>query len=112
MQVYDRVVSSQSYSTLIVITIGVLLAIGIEFITKELRANILDRACQFIDIELSSIFFGRMLSIRMDARPKTVGTFAAQIKQFESVRNFLTSTTLFVFVDVPFVFFFIGIATT
>jgi len=109
MQVYDRVVSSQSYSTLIVITIGVLLAIGIEFITKELRANILDRACQFIDIELSSIFFGRMLSIRMDARPKTVGTFAAQIKQFESVRNFLTSTTLFVFVDVPFVFFFIGV---
>ena len=109
MQVYDRVVSSQSYSTLIVITIGVLLAIAIEFITKELRANILDRACQFIDIELSSIFFGRMLSIRMDARPKTVGTFAAQIKQFESVRNFLTSTTLFVFVDVPFVFFFIGV---
>ena len=109
MQVYDRVVSSQSYSTLIVITIGVMLAIAIEFITKELRASILDRACKFIDIELSSIFFGRMLSIRMDARPKTVGTFAAQIKQFELVRNFLTSTTLFVFVDVPFVFFFVGV---
>ena len=109
MQVYDRVVSSQSFSTLIVITVGVLLAIGIEFITKEMRANILDRACKFIDIELSTVFFGRMLSIRMDARPKTVGTFASQIKQFEVVRNFLTSTTLFVFVDVPFVIFFIGI---
>ena len=107
MQVYDRVVSAQSYSTLIVITVGVLLAIIIELITKELRASILDRACKFIDIELSSVFFGRMLSIRMDARPKTVGTFAAQIKQFELVRNFLTSTTLFVFVDVPFVLFFI-----
>lgn len=109
MQVYDRVVSSQNFSTLIVITIGVLLAIVIELVTKELRANILDRACKYIDIELSSVFFGRMLSIRMDARPKTVGTFASQIKQFELVRNFLTSTTLFVFVDVPFVLFFIGV---
>lgn len=109
MQVYDRVVSTQSFSTLIVITIGVFLAVIIELITKELRANILDRACKFIDIELSSIFFGRMLSIRMDARPKTVGTFAAQIKQFELVRNFLTSTTLFVFVDIPFAIFFIAV---
>lgn len=109
MQVYDRVVSTQSFSTLIVITIGVFLAVIIELITKELRAGILDRACKYIDIELSSIFFGRMLSIRMDARPKSVGTFAAQIKQFELVRNFLTSTTLFVFVDVPFVLFFIAV---
>ena len=109
MQVYDRVVSTQSYSTLIVITVGVLSAVTLEFITKEIRSKILDRACKFIDIELSSVFFGRMLAIRMDARPKTVGTLAAQIKQFELVRNFMTSSTLFMLADVPFVIFFIAI---
>jgi ATP-binding cassette subfamily C protein LapB len=109
MQVYDRVVPTQGYSTLIVITIGALIAITLELITKQMRNNILDRACKLIDIELSSVFFGRMLSIRMDARPKTIGTFAAQIKQFELVRNFMTSSTLFVIADLPFVIFFIVI---
>jgi len=106
MQVYDRVVPTQSYSTLYVLTIGVFLAIVFEFISKEVRSDILDRACKNIDTELSGVFFGRMLSIRMDARPNSVGTFAAQIKQFELVRNFMTSSTLFVFADIPFVFFF------
>jgi ATP-binding cassette subfamily C protein LapB len=109
MQVYDRVISTQSYSTLIVITVGVLIAVFLEFLTKEIRGRILDKACKFIDIELSGVFFGKMLSIRMDARPKTVGTFAAQIKQFEMVRNFMTASTLFVLADLPFVIFFIAV---
>lgn len=107
MQVYDRVIPTESYSTLIVITLGVLIALILEFITKELRGKILEKACKFIDTELSGVFFGRMLSIRMDARPRTIGTFAAQIKQFEFVRNFMTSSTLFILADLPFVLFFI-----
>lgn len=109
MQVYDRVVPTQSYSTLYVLTIGVFLAVLFEFISKEVRSDILDRACKNIDTELSGVFFGRMLSIRMDARPNSVGTFAAQMKQFELVRNFMTSSTLFVFADIPFVFFFMAV---
>lgn len=107
MQVYDRVIPLQSYSTLLVMTIGVLIAMFLDFLTKQIRTSLLDKACQQIDNELSSVFFGKMLSIRMDARPKTVGTFAAQIKQFEVVRNFMTSSTLFVLADAPFVIFFI-----
>jgi ATP-binding cassette subfamily C protein LapB len=107
MQVYDRVVPTHSYSTLIVITIGALIAITLELITKQIRSKILDKACKFIDVELSSVFFGQMLSIRMDARPKTIGTFASQIKQFELVRSFMTASTLFVIADLPFVLFFI-----
>jgi len=107
MQVYDRVAPTQSYSTLIVITVGAFIAITLELITKQVRATIMDHACKLIDMELSGVFFGRMLSIRMDARPKSIGTFAAQIKQFELVRNFMTSSTLFVLADLPFVIFFI-----
>jgi ATP-binding cassette subfamily C protein LapB len=66
-----------------------------------------DRACKAIDNELSLVFFGRALSVRMDARPKSIGTFAAQIKQFEMVRNFMTSSTLFVMADLPCSFIFI-----
>lgn len=107
MQVYDRVVPSKGYSTLLVLTVGALLGILLELVLKQVRAHMIDRACKAIDQELSAIFFGKALDIRMDARPRTVGTFAAQIRHFESVRNFLTSSTLFILADTPFALLFI-----
>ena len=109
MQVYDRVVPSKGYSTLMVLTVGALIGIALELVLKQVRAHMIDRACKAIDQELSAIFFGKALDIRMDARPRTVGTFAAQVRQFESVRNFLTSSTLFILADVPFALLFIVI---
>jgi ATP-binding cassette, subfamily C, bacterial LapB len=107
MQVYDRVVPSKGYATLLVLTVGVLLAIGLELLIKQVRAHMVERACKAIDQELSAVFFGKALDIRMDARPRTVGTFASQIRHFESVRNFLTSSTLFILADAPFALLFV-----
>ncbi|TXI64257.1 MAG: type I secretion system permease/ATPase [Limnohabitans sp.] len=109
MQVYDRVIPTKGYSTLWVLTIGVTIAIVLELVLKQVRAYMVDRACKVIDQELSAVFFGKALAIRMDARPRTVGTFAAQIRQFESVRNFLTSSSLFIMADLPFGILFIGV---
>lgn len=108
MQVYDRVIPLSSFSTLIVLTIGVLMAIGLELVIKQVRASMTERACKVIDYELSDIFFGKALSIRLDARPKSVGTFASQIRHFEFIRNFLTSTTLLIIADIPLALFFIA----
>lgn len=107
MQVYDRVVPTRGYSTLLVLTVGALLGIGLELLLKQVRAHLVDRACKMIDQELSAVFFGKALDIRMDARPRTVGTFASQIRHFESVRNFMTSSTLFILADAPFAMFFV-----
>jgi len=109
MQVYDRVVPTKGYATLIVLSVGVVLAVLLELIIKQVRASMVDRACKAIDQSLSSVFFGKALDIRLDARPATVGTFAAQIRHFESVRNFMTSSTLFIFADAPFALLFIGV---
>lgn len=109
MQVYDRVVPSKGYDTLIVLTVGVAIAILLELILKQVRAQIVERACKIIDQELSAIFFSKALDIRMDARPRTVGTFASQIRHFESVRNFMTSSTLFVMADAPFALLFVAV---
>ena len=107
MQVYDRVVPSRGYSTLMVLTTGVAIAILFEFLMKQARAFIVERAARQIDIELGDVFFAKALDIRMDARPRTVGTFASQIRHFESVRNFMTTGTLFVLADAPFALFFL-----
>jgi len=109
MQVYDRVVPTQGYSTLTVLTIGVVMAIILELGMRQVRNRLVERGCKAIDEELSSIFFGHALAIRMDQRPRTVGTFAAQIRHFEMVRNFMTSATLFAIADAPFALLFVAV---
>ena len=109
MNVYDRVIPTSSMSTLWVLSMGVLLGVVFEFIMKQTRASMVDRAFKAIDTELSDVFFRKALSIRMDARPHTVGTFASQIRQFEVVRSAMTSTALFVAADAPFALIFVGV---
>ncbi len=109
MQVYDRVIPNNGTQTLWVLTVGVILAVLIEFFIKEARAFMVDKACKVIDLELSDFFFTKAVRVRMDMRPPTIGTFAAQIRLYESVRNFMTSTTLFLIADIPFALMFIGV---
>jgi len=107
MQVYDRVIPSQGFQTLWVLSVGVALAVAMEFMLKQVRSHMVDRTTSAIDQELSEWFFKRMMSVRMDVRPASVGTLASQVKGFELVRGVLASTSLFVLADVPFAIFFI-----
>lgn len=107
MQVYDRVVPNQAYSTLWVLLVGVIVAIVLEAILKSTRASLLDLMGKGVELELGQKFFNKALSIRMDARPNTVGTFASQIREFDLVKNFLTSSTLYILVDAPFAILFL-----
>lgn len=107
MQIFDRVIPNQGFQTLWVLTVGVAIAVGLEFTLKLVRSHMVDRTCNAVDHELSEWFFGRMLGIRMEARPASVGTLASQVKGFEMVRGVLASTSLFVLADVPFALFFI-----
>lgn len=106
MQVYDRVIPNQSFNTLWVLGVGVSLSIVLEFFLKQVRARTVDRSCNAIDHELSEWFFQRMLGIRMDVRPASVGTLASQVKGFEMVRGVLASTSVFALTDVPFALLF------
>lgn len=107
MQIFDRVIPNQGFQTLWVLSVGVALAVGLEFLLKQVRSHTVDRACNAIDQQLSEWFFSRMMGIRMEARPASVGTLASQVKGFEMVRGVLASTSLFVLADVPFALFFI-----
>lgn len=107
LQVYDRVIPTQAHATLVALTIGVGIAVVFEFILKQVRSLMVDRGCKAIEEELSEVFFSRMLDIRMEARPRAVGSFAAQVRQFELVRNFMSSSTVFLLADLPFCFLFI-----
>lgn len=109
MQVYDRVFGSHSYSTLIVLTAGVFIALSIDLPIKMARSNIIDNATISIDKKCANSVFLKLLNIRLDQLPDSIGTLAAQVKSYETVRGFYISLLLFLTTDGPFAIFFIVI---
>ena len=107
LQVYDRVVGSGAISTLIVLTVGVGIAILVELMVKAARSSIVDRAAAEIDHKCSHSVFARLLAVRLDQRPGAVGTLAAQVRAYETIRGFATALVLFLTTDGPFAFFFL-----
>lgn len=106
MQVYDRVIPNKGFQTLWVLSVGVAIAVLLELLLKHVRGSTVEKAAMAVDAELTEWLFQRMLGIRLDCRPPSVGTLAAQIKGMESVRGVLSSTSLFVLADVPFALLF------
>lgn len=109
MQVYDRVIPHAGYETLFVLAAGVMLAIAFDLMLKQIRSHMMDREGTRMDVELSDWFFRRAQGIRMEARPPSLGTLAAQLKGLEHVRGVLSSSSLFVLADIPFALLFIGV---
>ena len=109
MQVYDRVVPAQSESTLWVLFLGVLLAIGFEFVLRLSRSSIADMIGKRADLKITDLVFGHALRLRNDVRSKSTGTFISQIRELEQVRELITSTTISAITDLPFVLLFMVI---
>ena len=109
MVVYDRVVPNEAIESLIALTIGVLLALGFDFLIKTLRGNFIDRAGQRADARMSRLIFDKLLNMQLDKRKEKSGALASVVREFETLREFFTSATLVAVVDLPFIFFFIWI---
>ena len=107
MNVYDRVIPNQAYETLWVLSIGVTLAIVFEFIAKMIRGHLTDIAGKKADLIISSALFRRVLALRLADRPASAGSYANNLRDFESVREFMTSASLLALVDLPFLLLFI-----
>lgn len=107
MNVYDRVVPNNAFETLIVLATGTAMAVGFEFLARSLRSWFLDNAGRKADLVLASEIFAQAVGLPMASRPPSAGAFAAQLREFEVVRDFITSATLTVLMDIPFVAFFI-----
>ena len=109
MNVYDRVVPNQAFVTLWSLGIGVLVAMVFEALIRFVRAHLLDVAAKKADLVLGSMLFRQALSVQMEHKPASSGSFANQLREFESVRDFTTSATLATITDLPFVLLFVGV---
>lgn len=106
MNVYDRVIPTQAYVTLWSLAIGVLIAIVFEFISRQVRTYLIDVAGKKADLVLGAKLFRQVMAMRMESKPQSTGSFANQLRDFEAVRDFVTSATLSTLSDLPFCILF------
>jgi ATP-binding cassette subfamily C protein LapB len=109
MQVYDRVIPSAATQTLLVLTLGVVAAVLFELVAKRVRSSLYERLIDQVDQRLARAVYQRFLAVRLDQMPQSVGSLAAQMRGYETVRGFFTSVTTNLLVDAPFALLFLAV---
>lgn len=109
LQVYDRVIPNQSIVTLWVLVVGAFLAIGLEVLLRVARSYLMDASGRKIELEVSTLLFKRLANMKLSSRPASPGSLANMMREFGSVREFFTATSVGSVADIPFVVIFLGL---
>ncbi|WP_086969030.1 type I secretion system permease/ATPase [Vibrio coralliirubri] len=107
--VYDKVVPNLAFETLWVLASGIFVVFLFDLLLKLMRSYFIDVAGKKSDILISSKLFSKVLGIRMEAKPASVGAFAKNLQEFESIREFFTSATIGSLIDLPFALMFLAL---
>jgi subfamily B ATP-binding cassette protein HlyB/CyaB len=98
--VLDKVLAHESYSTLYVLTIGILIATLFETAFTYLRQYLLLGATNKIDMRLTRRAFSHLLSLPIQFFESTSsGVIMRHIQQLEKIRGFLTGQLFFTVIE-------------
>ena len=109
MNVYDRVVPNHATETLWMLAAGVIILLLADISLRTMRGYFIDLASKRVDIRLSSLIMERVLGIRLEHRPASVGSYAVNLRSFEALRDFITSASITTLIDLPFAVLFIAV---
>ncbi len=112
LQVYDRVIPHQSTATLWVLAVGAFVAIVLEASIKAARARLMDGAGRAVELRIQRLLMDRILGMRSDARPNTPSGLFAAMRDFGSVREFFTASSVGTLTDLPFIFLFLALVAS
>lgn len=107
MNVYDRVVPNNATDTLWVLASGVFAIYFFNFLLSALRTHFVDVAGRNADVVLNSLLVEKVLSMRLDAKPESTGAMVNNLREFEQLREFFSSSSLLAFIDLPFLVIFL-----
>ena len=109
MNVYDRVIPNNAIETLWVFAIGIGIIYIVDIVLKYMRSYLLEIAAKKSDIIMSSVIFEKVLDLKLAHHPPSVGSFASNLKDFDSIRSFLTNASMTTLIDLPFTVIFIAV---
>lgn len=105
LQVYDRVVSSASIVTLVMLTLVLLLAFAVLATLDTVRARILARA----SIRLDRRMAGRVITAIVEASLKTGAAKSQYLRDFDNFRQCITGAGIHAIFDLPWAPIYIAV---
>lgn len=100
--VYDRVIPNNAVETLWVLAIGILIIYFFSVLMRALRSYFIDEAGNKANLKISAMLLQKVLDLRMEVRPQSIGSFTRNLQEFESIRDFVTSFSITSVIDLPF----------
>lgn len=107
LQVYDRVIPTQSEETLWALLIGVLIAFALEATLRIARSTMLDYSGKKIDVQSSALLLRRLIGLRLKADTPSPNRLSQMMREFNSVREFFTEAAVGSLIDIPFAILFL-----
>ena len=112
LQVYDRVIPHQSTATLWVLAIGAGLAMLLEAFLRIARARLMDGAGRQIEMKIQSLLMEKILGMRLGTGQAPPSTTFAAVREFASIREFFTASTIGTLTDLPFIVLFLALVAS
>ena len=106
LQVYDRVITTRSQETLLMLTLVVIFLFMVMGGLELMRSRILVRIGNKLDVQISQRLYSAMFkrSLMMPGKPS-----AQPLNDLTTLRQFLSGNGLFAFFDAPWVPIYIGV---
>jgi len=102
LNVYDRVIPNNATETLWVLSLGVAVIYIFAVIMRALRSYFIDEAAKKTNLKISAMLLQKILDLKMEARPQSIGSFTKNLQEFEGIRDFITSFSITAVIDLPF----------
>lgn len=112
LQVYDRVIPHQSEPTLWVLATGAFLAIGLEAMLKWARSTLMDVTGRRIELSVQDRLMHRLLHMRAAPGERKPSQLFSAMRDFGSVREFFSASTIGAMSDLPFIFIFLALVAS
>ena len=112
MQVYDRVIPYQSEPTLWVLALGAMLAILMEAGLKLARSGLMDVTGKRIELAVQARLMDKLLGMKHGPGQRSPSGLFSAMREFGSVREFFTATTIGTLADLPFILIFLALVAS
>lgn len=107
LQIYDRVIPNQSEPTLWVLTLGALLAIALDAALRIARSSLMDVTGKRIELAVQDRLMHRLLGMKAAPSERRPSHIFSAVRDFGSVREFFTASTIGTLADLPFLLIFL-----
>lgn len=112
LQVYDRVIPHQSEATLWVLALGAFLAILMEGMLKSARSGLMDVTGRRIELVVQDHLMNRLLGMKANPAERRPSQMFNAMREFGSVREFFTASTIGTIADLPFIMIFLALVAS